>query len=343
MTRIDPAKKTAATENMEESFRALCVSRPALPVIDIQGCYSTDPGERRRVAAQIRAACLDKGFLYVTGHRVAPALIEGIFEQARRFFGQPDAVKRMSDKVQSPANRGYERLGGQMLEKGARPDCKEGFYIGRDLGPTDPRVIAGRFNHGANVWPDQMPEFRSAAEGYFEAMGLLADVLIRALALALDLDEGFFDEFCHEASTNLRLLHYPPQAADADAATRGAGAHTDFGCITVLLQDDNGGLQVFDKTNGRWIHASPIPGAFVVNLGDLIERWTNGRFASTTHRVINASGRERYSVAFFYSGNPDHEVRCLPGCLGPGERPKYPPTTVEAHLRECYAATYGGL
>ena len=137
----------------------------------------------------------------------------------------------------------------------------------------------------------------------------------------------------------LRLLHYPPQPPSEPG--RGAGAHTDFGALTVLLQDDVGGLEVYDRAAGDWTPAPPISGTFVVNLGDLFARWTNDIYRSTPHRVVNRSGRRRYSIPFFLSGAPAFEVSCLPTCLGRGEIAKYPPTTPEAHLRERYSQTYG--
>jgi isopenicillin N synthase-like dioxygenase len=314
----------------------------ALPVIDIRNSYSGDASERHAVAKAMRAACLDKGFFYITGHGMDDSLISDILAQAQLFFSLPEPAKRLVDKKLSIANRGYEPLGGQRLEQGAHADSKESFYIGRDLALSHPQVLAGRFNHGPNVWPAGLARFRPVAERYFTAMDALARTLIRAIAIALGLHEGYFDRFCLEPIATLRLLHYPPQPPDADAATRGAGAHTDFGCITILLQDVNSGLQVFDRRSNTWITAAPIPGTFVVNLGDLIERWTNGRFSSTRHRVINTSGRERHSVAFFYSGNPDYTIECLPTCLEADEIPRYPTTTVEEHLRDCYRTTYRG-
>jgi isopenicillin N synthase-like dioxygenase len=177
-------------------------------------------------------------------------------------------------------------------------------------------------------------------DAYFDALYDLSKRLTRGLALSLGLPEGHFDAFCDDAMGTLRLLHYPPQPPQALPEQKGCGAHTDFGCLTLLWQDGNGGLQVQDG-NGGWIHVPPLPGTFVVNLGDLIARWTNDRYRSTLHRVVNASGRERYSMPFFFTGRPDYVVSCLPGCSAPGDAPAYPPITVAGHLEACYRRTYG--
>lgn len=311
----------------------------SLPIIDVSGLRATAIETRRAVAREIRDACLDKGFFYIRGHDVPEHLQRRVFDAARQLFALPQPAKDAVAKSKSFANRGYEPLRGQTLEAGSPPDVKEGFYIGAELPLDDPRVIARKFQHGPNQWPE-LPGFRAAMEEYFAAMVALERVLWRGLALSLDLGETYFDGFCHEPICTLRLLHYPPQPAQPLPDEKGCGAHTDFGGLTLLLQDENGGLQVWDETDG-WIHVPPIPGTYVVNLGDMIARWTNDHYRSTRHRVVNISGRERYSVPFFFSGNPDFVVSCLPGCLASGETPKYPPTTVAAHLAEMYRLTYG--
>jgi isopenicillin N synthase-like dioxygenase len=325
------------------ALQARRVARAALPVIDISGLLSDAPADRAAVGTALRAACLDKGFFYITGHGVPDALPDAVFAEAARFFALPEADKLALDRARSKGNRGYERMRGQTLEAGSPPDLKEGYYCGPEHRADDPRVLAGKFNHGPNQWPSAaaLPTFRATMLAYTAVMLDLGQRLMRGLALSLDLPEDHFRAFTTDVMATLRILHYPPQPADAHPDEKGAGAHTDFGGITLLRQDDNGGLQVWDQANDGWIHAEPLPGTYVVNLGDMIARWTNDRYRSTRHRVVNLSGRERYSIPFFYVGNYDHVVECLSTCLAEGETPKYPPTTVEAHLKEMYRRTYG--
>jgi isopenicillin N synthase-like dioxygenase len=313
-----------------------------LPVFSLAAFESADEAGRAALALDFRRACRDSGFLYLVDHGIAPALIDEVLAQSRRFFDLPEAQKQRVAMANSPCHRGYEPLLGQTLEPGALPDLKEGYYIGEELAADDPRVVAGLFNHGPNLWPEDLPGWREAMERYFAAMTDLCARIMRALALSLELPADHFDDFCRDPMTTLRLLHYPPQPAQPRPGEKGCGAHTDFGALTLLLQDGVGGLQVFDEDRG-WIDAPPMTGAFVVNLGDLIARWTNDRYRSTLHRVINTSGKERYSVPFFFTGRADHEVACLATCLEAGETPRYAPTTAIGHLEAMYARTYGGL
>jgi isopenicillin N synthase-like dioxygenase len=313
---------------------------PSLPIVDISGLRSDEPEDWARIASQLRAACLDKGFFYCVGHGVATGLSEALFEQSRAFFDLPLIEKLKLDRTLSPANRGYEPLRGQVLEPGAPPDLKEGYYIGAEVSAEDPRAKAF-FNFGPNVWPQGSPHFREAMETYYRAMLGVVHDLLAGLALSLDLPKDHFAAFSDSPAATLRLLHYPPQPASPEPGEKGCGAHTDFGAITLLLQDDTGGLQVWDHESDGWIEAPPVPGSYVVNLGDLIARWTNGRYRSTLHRVINRSGRERYSAPFFFTGNPLQRIEPLPGCLAEGEMQAYPTVSVDDHLRERYAQTYG--
>ena len=318
---------------LQKQSDATPVRARSLPVIDISGLTSADESDRREVGRRIGEACRDRGFFYLVGHGVPEAMIAEALAVCRAFFDLPQASKEAVDKSLSAANRGYEPLGGQTLEPGALPDLKEGFYIGAEAEP-------GRFNQGANQWPQDLPAMPQLMLAYHAKLSALAERLMSGLALSLDMPEAAFTNFCRDPIAILRLLHYPPQPAAAPG--RGAGAHTDFGALTILLQDGVGGLEVYDRAAGDWTAAPPMAGAYVVNLGDLIARWTNDRYRSTPHRVVNRSGRRRYSMPFFFSGAPDYGVACLPGCLAPGEQPKYPPTTVEAHMKERYRQTYGG-
>lgn len=310
-----------------------------LPLIDLSGFDTGDEAHDAAIAQAVREACEDKGFLYVTGHGVPADALADLRAASEAFFALPEAEKLAIAMAKSRANRGYEPLAAQTLEAGAPPDQKESVMVGVDLAEDDPRVIAGKFNHGPNQWPQQPEGFKPAALAYFGHMVALGEKLMKAMALSLDLPRDYFDGFTRDAMCNLRLLHYPPQRANADPDEKGCGAHTDFGGLTLLWQDEVGGLEVLDK-DGSWIPAPPLPGAYVVNLADMIQRWTNGRYKSTQHRVINRSGRERYSIPFFYTGNPDHEVSCIESCLKPGETPAYPPITVSGHIQAMYAKTY---
>lgn len=315
-------------------------AQKSLPIIDISSLRDGDLGARKRVAQQIRMACVDKGFFYIAGHGIAEPLIDNVLAQARQFFSLPDATKLALNKSQSIANRGYEPLGGQVLEEGTAPDLKESFFTGSDLPMTDPRVVARQFGRGPNIWPESLPGFKPAVEAYYTAMTALGGTLYRALALSLDLDENFFEVFYREPMNMLRMIHYPPQPANPDPTQKGCGAHTDFGGLTILLQDSTGGLQVWDQETDGWISAPPIPGTYVVNIGNLIAVWTNDLYRSTLHRVINTSGRERYSVPFFINGDPDYPITCIPTCLAADETPKFPDTTITQHFSTMYRKTY---
>ena len=311
----------------------------SIPVIDMAGLNGNE-AEKAGVAREIRAACTGSGFFYITGHGLAAVQFERLLEQSRAFFALPLAQKDALAMAKWNCNRGYEPLRGQRLEADAPPDLKEGFQIGVELPAGHPALSYDTSNHGANHWPSDLPEFRRVMEAYLGQMLRVSNLLMRGLALSLDLEEDYFDSFGEAPIATLRLLHYPPQPPNPAPNEKGCGAHTDWGAITLLLQDASGGLEV-QTADGKWIPAPPIPGTLVINIGDLFARWTNNLYHSTMHRVINRSGRDRYSVPFFFDGPSDYGVTCIPTCLKAGETPLFPQITVKGHLDEMMRRTYG--
>ncbi|KAK9452158.1 uncharacterized protein V1518DRAFT_410504 [Limtongia smithiae] len=311
-----------------------------IPIIDISGFLNpTDAAEREAIVEAVRSACTNEGFLQVTGHGVPDAVIDRYFMQLAKFFELPYEEKDAISFAKSGCNRGYEKSGGQKLDQldpNAQPDQKEGFTVRVDRAPV-------KFNQGYNLWPAGMPEFRTATEEYYQEMLKLSKSMFRLLALALDLDENYFDEYASDPDgiNKLRGHHYPPTVGNQSGTARAIGAHTDFGALTLLKQDNVGGLEVLYKPTNTWHPVAPVEGAYVVNIGDLFQRWTNDVFKSTMHRVLSTpSGKHRYSAAFFNDGKLDQVIECIPTCVLPGESPKYTPVTVEEHIRMRYAGSY---
>ncbi len=286
----------------------------ALPVIDVAALVDprSSSGARAAVAREIDAAARAYGFFYAAGHGVDAALIVRLVRLSRAFFAQSEA-----DKLRIPmangghAWRGYFPLGGELTSQ--RPDWKEGLYLGSELGPEHPRVQAGTILHGANLWPS-IGGFRETVLGYIDALTNLGHALMRGVALGLAIPENWFAEHgTADPLILLRLFNYPsrPVPAGSDAQW-GVGEHTDYGLLTMLWQDDVGGLQV--RTDAGWIAAPPIPGTFVCNIGDMLDRMTGGRYRSVPHRVaINASGRDRLSIPLFFDPAFDARVQPVPG------------------------------
>jgi len=272
----------------------------SLPVMDLS---APEPGA-------LREACERHGFFYVRGHGVDPALERRLEQATTRFFALPtEAKQRLAMAHGGRAWRGWFPLGGE-LTSGA-PDQKEGLYLGEELGPEDPRVRADWPMHGANLFPPELPELRGAVLDFLAAQTRVGHAVMRSIASSLGLEPDFFErELTRRPLPLFRIFHYP---VTADASGWGVGEHTDYGLLTVLKQDDCGGLEV--KTPGGWIDAPPIPGTFVCNLGDMLDRMTGGRYRSTPHRVRNTSGRSRYSWPFFFDPSFDAEVKPLPGAL----------------------------
>jgi isopenicillin N synthase-like dioxygenase len=330
------------TIELDPGLIAKRLSLTEIPVIDIAPLLHGDAEARAEIAGEIGAACRNIGFFYIVNHGVPAELVARVYAQARRFFDQSEAVKAEIAIEKSDVHRGYFKIGGENLDPAkqhADGDLKEGIKIGRDLSASHPLVQAGTPLHGPNQWPRNLPGWRETMQEYYDVMEALGRRLMQAFALALGLDEKYFDQWLNWPMTTLGLLHYPPQQGRITEAQIGAGAHSDYGVLTMLAQDDAGGLQV-RNADGEWIDAPPVADSFVVNIGDMMERWTNGVFTSTLHRVVNVSGLQRYSLPYFFDPDFNAEVVCLKTCLAPGEAPKYPPTTSGRHLLDMINASF---
>jgi isopenicillin N synthase-like dioxygenase len=308
-----------------------------IPVIDVAPLASPDEADRRRVAAEIGRACRGIGFFYVAGHGIGADVLEAVFSRANAFFARPVAEKAALSIEGSPHNRGYVGLGGESLDPSKPADLKEAFNIGLELAPDDPDVLAGKPFRGHNQWPADAA-FRATMLAYYDAVLDLGRRLHRGFSIDLGLPEDFFAAALERPAASLRLLHYPPRPATLAAGQAGAGEHTDYGNLTLLMVDGVAGLEVRTR-DGRWIDAPHIPGTFVCNIGDCLMRWTNDVYVSTPHRV-RPPERERTSVAFFLDADPDAPVAALPGCVSPSRPARYPPISAGDYLSERLDATY---
>ncbi|EXJ93210.1 hypothetical protein A1O3_01767 [Capronia epimyces CBS 606.96] len=329
-----------------------------VPVVDIAP-FLTDPQspEAGAVVDAVRQACTTSGFFAITGHGLAQQLQRDLLAAARAFFSLDLDEKKKLDATRMVGRRGYDVLASQSYHADVRPDLKEGFYVGHDLPAHDPHVRAGRFFMGPNVWPDEgvlAPQrFRGPVEAYFDAVHLLSLKVLQLVACTLPYGAGVFDEFTagNHTVAVLRLLHYPPAPASASPSSSpedqqrqrpqqlGAGAHTDFGAITLLLQDEHAGLEVLDPKTSRFVPVDPIPDAFVFNVGDMLSVWTDGLYKSSVHRVINKAPTDRYSAAFFYDGALDCPLTPLHQAGKVQEAENV--LTVEKHLLRRILESYG--
>jgi isopenicillin N synthase-like dioxygenase len=298
-----------------------------IPVIDMSA--ARDGGPRlENMARQVYEACTGSGFFYVEHHGIPDDVIAAAVDAYHRFFRLPQAEKaRVSI---NRAHRGFSGLGDALMYGAAKPDYKEFYTVGLELGPDDPEVLAGQPLRGSNNWPDSLPGFRHAIERYFQEAGRCGKSLLHAVAVSLGQPADFFESRYRKRLQRTQGVYYPPLPATADPDIYGVSAHSDYGCITLLWQDEVGGLEVLHKS-GSWVSAVPLPNTLVVNVGDLLARWSNDRFASTNHRVVNRSGRERFSIATFYDPTFDSIVDPMDFGVAKGES-LYEPTAAGDHI-----------
>ena len=280
----------------------------SLPVIDMAPLFAPRDGGRARVAQAIQDACRDSGFFYVTGHGISPELFARLDAASRKFFALPEEQKLEITMTRGGrAWRGYFPVGGELTS--GKPDLKEGIYFGTDLPSDHPRVRKGVPLHGENLYPAQVPELRRAVLDYLKATGTTAHALMEGIALSLGIEaDYFFRNYTADPTVLCRIFHCPPSSVSEESW--GVGEHTDYGLLTLLAQDEQGGLQV--KTSRGWIEAPPIEGTLVCNIGDMLDRLTGGWYRSTPHRAKNLSSRGRLSFPFFFDPDFDAEIQPLP-------------------------------
>jgi len=315
-----------------------------VPVIDIAPFAPGAHGPaaaRDAVARAVDEACRDIGFFTIAGHGVPPALVDRMLETSRAFFDRPLEEKQRVARPRPEQSRGYIALGAENLSysrgDASTTDLKEFFAIGPVDVPDDEyhRRPEAYPSFAPNLWPERPADLRAVWTEYYRTMEALAGRLMAIFARALDLPEDYFRRFIERHISGIRANHYPEQVEPPAPGQIRAGAHTDYGAVTILLPENVPGLQVLNRA-GVWTDVVAPPGTFVCNIGDLMQHWTNDRWISTMHRVVNppreaAAGNRRLSIPFFFQPNYDAVIECLPTCCGPDHPPRYEPVTSGRH------------
>ena len=327
------------------------MTSPIIPVIDITPLREGTAPQKQQVVQAVRTACETIGFLVISGHGIASGTVDRAFQAVFDFFDLPEADKQQTAAQTSGQQRGYAPFASKglaaTLGQEAPPDLRESFF----LGPIDghrasyAHIPEAAVAYRDNIWPVQPRDFQPHITDYYRAMEGLSETLMSAFALALGLPEAYFNDQIDKHFSILAAHHYPiPTVAPLPGQLR-TGAHTDFGSLTIIAcTDAPGGLQV-QWTDGGWRDVQPGPGELIVNVGDMMARWTNNRWKSTLHRVVNppveqAAASRRLSMGYFLHPNYDARIDCLPGCSSPEHPPAYAPTTAGRHIRDKIEASY---
>ena len=327
------------------------VSESHIPLIDLQKFSSASELERARVVVQVGKALEEIGFLMISGHGVEQSLIDRVTVASLAFFDRPEAEKLKFSSVK-PGARGYNRMRGRTVGKSHDSSylasLQESYAVGRISVPDDPYYFTKEAGHSFadNIWPDAPPDFQPAMVEYYRAMERTYRTIMRLFAVALDLPETYFDDKIDKHGSLLRLTHYPSLDQEPLAGEYRSGAHTDGGALTILHIDDTPNSLQVKLRSGGWINVNRVPGAFVINIGDMMMRWTNDKWTSNWHRVVNpkiVSGRSdrRLSLVYFCSTNHDTVVECLPNCSGPSNPARYPPIVSGKYAEERFNRRYG--
>ncbi|PIL37313.1 hypothetical protein GSI_01006 [Ganoderma sinense ZZ0214-1] len=355
-SRRGPLSRTRRARQSEKcTFATVAEDAFRIPIIDFSKYRNaSNAAEKEQTAKEVVRGFTDVGFIYLSNHGIPQETVQQVFQKSAEFFSMSNEKKTALAWRDPRANRGFVQVGRERVTQSAdaeeikelrekAPDYKESMEIGRDWDKTY-----------RNYWPEEQdaPGFKRTMTSFFQTCHDLHVLVMRSIALGLRLEESFFDGKIHEQYHNLRLLSYPPIKTEllrGDGQAR-AGAHSDYGTLTLLFQDSVGGLEVQNPHTGQYQPATPIPGTIVINAGDLLARWSNDVLRSTLHRVVAPPARAineregmtpaRQSIAFFCNPNQGAEIACLPTCLVPGGQPRYPPVTTEEYIVGRLKATY---
>ena len=303
-----------------------------IPVIDISGVLAGDDTALAACAKELRHAYEDVGFWFLKGHPIPQAMVDEVFAEVARFHALP-LEEKLALRI-NEHNIGYLPMKVAVTQgagTASRPNLNEAYFIKRDLPPDHPDVRANKRFRGPNQWPATLPGFRETIVAYCDSMEQLALSVLPIYAVALDLPPDYFASAFREPQYNLRMSHYPNAPASSGDEEFGIAPHTDTAFMTLLAQNKVPGLSL-RTVSGRWIDAPAIDGSFLVNSGMLLNRWSNGRFRATPHRVINRSGGERYAIPFFFDPTIDHEMVCLPSCTDEAHPPRFEPTSYGKYM-----------
>ena len=333
----------AGAEQVIDAGRGIRFKRntsDVIPVIDFSPMLSSKPEKRREIAPEIRKACMEVGFFYLKNHGIPNAVTRRAHQAMRRYFALPREEKLKQHYLTTPNHRGYVALGDIKADHELRgEDMHEAFEFAYDLPTDDPDYLKGVKFYGPNAWPDQPPDFRWALGTYFDTQLEFGKVMLRAFALALQLPEIYFDEIYTKPLSRLRTCYYPPQRPDWDIKKIGIGAHRDYEIFTTVWQSPQPGLQV-KGVGGDWIEVTPIEGTFVINLGNLMQRWSNDLFLSRPHRVVNLTQEHRYSLVQFFGVNHDASMDAFPTCKSEQNPARYPVISCGKNTDDQVAQTY---
>jgi isopenicillin N synthase-like dioxygenase len=335
------AKRQTFIEPIELAAKRLPFK--SIPIVSLKKWFHGSAQEKEELAREVNKICSSVGFMYLSDHEISVSSIQDVFGAARSFFSLPLDRKEAIHFRQTGGHRGYIPLRAESTDPNAKGDMKEAFDCGQ-LFEVDvqkyPNAAARAM--APNLWPRDLPDFQPIVEEYLGLVIDLAREIFRIWAVGFGLPIDYFNDEIASPINQLRLLHYPITTGRIDPNYLGIGTHCDYEALTILAQDDVGGLQVRNH-DGDWVEATPIEGTFVVNIGEMMARWTNDTFVATPHRVINKSGSARFSAPLFFGTNYDTVIECLTPCLGPDRQsvPRYEPVVAGEYLASRLKEIYG--